>query len=166
MVMMGLFADAPRQSFKRAHKLIEKVLGALGANPKPLEATATDDGAGESVAWQFTRGSAVVTVFLNSAGAGATSYVRAVAPIVRLPDKNVTAAYRRLLELNAKELVGFAFGLIGEDVVLVAERSTADLDESEVEQMLRALGDTADHFDDKLAAEFAAERSTAGRTGG
>ena len=70
------------------------------------------------------------------------------------------ALYKRLLEANASELVGVAFGLRDGEVVLVSERSVRDLDGSEVDALIRSVGRVADRFDDALAKEFGAQRSS------
>jgi hypothetical protein len=61
---------------------------------------------------------------------------------------------RRLLELNANELTGAAFGLRGDEVVVTTDRSTVGLDPVEVEEMIRRVSDYADHYDDALVLEF------------
>ena len=61
---------------------------------------------------------------------------------------------RRLLEVNARELAGAAFGIVADAVVLVSERSLEDLDASEVQTMVRVVGVAADTWDDALADEF------------
>ena len=66
---------------------------------------------------------------------------------------NVRALYQHLLERNA-ELWGAAFALELDKVVLVAERSTLDLDRSEVADMIRRVTTYADDHDDTLVAKF------------
>ena len=74
-----------------------------------------------------------------------------------IPPPEILAApplLRRLLELNAGELAGAAFGLRDDEVVLTADRSTAGLDQIEVEELIRCVADYADHYDDVLTKEF------------
>ena len=56
--------------------------------------------------------------------------------------------------------MGIAFAIRQNEVVLVAERSTLDLDRSEVFQMIERVQECADHYDDALVDEFG------GRLGG
>lgn len=148
---MGLFGESAQSNFRRAQKLVEDVLSGLGTSTEKNRLE-TKDG---STAWGLLRGSAEVMVFLNPARDDKEdNYLRVVSPIVRLPTENLLPFYRRLLELNAKDLYGVAFGIINEDVVLVAERGTKDLDRGEVDDMLRNIGAAADHYDDKLVKEF------------
>jgi hypothetical protein len=65
---------------------------------------------------------------------------------------------RRLLELNATELTGAAFGLRENEVVLTTDRSTAGLDPVELEEMIRRVASYADHYDDTLTVEFGGTR--------
>ena len=53
---------------------------------------------------------------------------------------------------------GIAFGLINDEIVLVAERSVRGLDRSEVEEMLLMVGHYADKYDDLLVDEFGGNR--------
>lgn len=148
---MGLFGESAQSNFRRAQKLVEEVLAAFGV-PSEKNRLDTKDG---STAWGLVRGSAEVMIVLNPArDEKEDNYLRMVSPIVRLPTENLLPFYRRLLELNAKKLFGIAFGIINEDIVLVAERGTRDLDRSEVEEMLRNIAAAADHYDDQLVKEF------------
>jgi hypothetical protein len=63
------------------------------------------------------------------------------------------ALYQHLLEQNAG-LAGAAFGMDGDHVLLVTERSTLDLDRSEVLDAIRRITTSADHHDDALVARF------------
>ncbi|MCZ7680442.1 MAG: YbjN domain-containing protein [Sandaracinaceae bacterium] len=65
-----------------------------------------------------------------------------------------------MLEANATELAGAAFALSEGEVVVVSERSVTDLDASEVDAMIRNVGRTADRYDDELAAQYGALRSS------
>lgn len=70
------------------------------------------------------------------------------------------ALFLRVLELNAAGLAGCAFGVLGDSVVLVSERPTRDLDESEVLYAIRQVAALADLFDDSLVASFGGRRSS------
>jgi len=149
-------------NFERTVKLVETVIQGFGldANKNRLD---TNDG---STAWALMRGSAEVLIFLNPAKeANHPNYMRVVAPCWRLPAENQQAIFRRLLEFNARDLWGTAFGLMSPqnnpavvDAVLVTERTTTDLDRGEIEEILTNIGAAADHFDDKLVQEFGGAR--------
>jgi 5,10-methylenetetrahydrofolate reductase len=63
------------------------------------------------------------------------------------------ALFAHLLELNVA-LCGNAFALDGDQVVLVAERSSLDLDRSELVDIIRRVTTNADHHDDLLVSKF------------
>jgi hypothetical protein len=66
--------------------------------------------------------------------------------------------FSRLLTANARELTGAAFGLKGDTVVLTTDRSTTDLDPSEVKEMILRVGYYADAYDDALVSEYGGAR--------
>ena len=153
--VMGLFGDSSVSNLRRAQKLVEEVLTSFGVSLEKGRMS-TNDG---STARAMMRGSAEVMIFLNPARSDdEDNYLRVVSPIVRMPHSEQPALYRRLLELNAKELFGVAFGVINDDVVLVAERGTRDLDRGEVEEILRHVGAAADHYDDIIVEQFGGRR--------
>jgi hypothetical protein len=61
--------------------------------------------------------------------------------------------FAHLLELNA-HLCGVAFALAGDQVLLVSERSTLDLDQSEVHDIIERVTSYSDEHDDVLVARF------------
>jgi hypothetical protein len=63
------------------------------------------------------------------------------------------ALFSHLLELNAG-LAGAAFATDGDHVLVVCERSTLDLDRSEVQDLIVHVTTTADDHDDALVARF------------
>ena len=142
----------------RAVTLVEASITALGIDPAQSR-IATPDG---SNGYALRRGSAAIYVAVHPAAQGAAEgTVRVVAPVVRVtPGDKEAALYKRLLEANASEVIGVAFGLREGEVVLVAERSVKDLDQSEIDSMIRSVGRVADRFDDVLAKEFGAQRSS------
>src|SRR5262245_30944 len=151
---MGMFgAQDAKGNFERTVKLVETVIQGFGLDAQKNRLQ-TNDG---STAWALMRGSAEVLIFLNPAKeANQPNYIRVVAPVWRLPEQNLQVIYRKLLELNARDLWGTAFGLMAPqqnpnvvDAVLVTERTTTDLDRGEVEEILQNIGAAADFFDDK-----------------
>ncbi len=139
----------------KAKKTIEAVLKGLELDP----GKSSIEGTGGGFAWQIARGSADVMIALNPSQGGAAPRLRLVSPIVKMRDGVPTKLATTLLTLNGTELPGLAFGLIqGDVIVLVAERSVADLDKGEVEELLRLTGFYADKYDDVLVDEFGGTR--------
>ena len=144
----SLFANQRETNLTSTVALIEEVLREQGHDP--ARARITVDGA--SHAWQIKTGSAItrVTVFPTPD----FTHLR-VRSVVMTIDETVdrAALFQHLLETNC-DLWGAAFGLELDHVVLVAERSTLDIDRSEVADMIRRVTTYADDHDDKLVAKF------------
>ncbi len=144
--------------FENAKKLVEATIAKIGLDPATTRAQAVGDA---QAAWTLKRGSASVLVTVTRHEDEDVTYLRIASPVVTLPaDKGKHGALlRRLLELNAAGLANAAFGLTGDRVVVVSERPAADLDEGEVEQMVRHTAAVADTFDDRLEKEFGATKA-------
>lgn len=149
-------ADAKRE-MERAVALVEKTIRGLGIDPAASRTKRED-----SVTYALRRGSARILVGVHGPSADVEEgRLRVIAPVVRVPDPPRDAALnRRLLEANAGELVGAAFGISGQEVVVVAERNLVDLSASEVDLLIRNVGRIADRYDDELASAFGAVRSS------
>ena len=143
------------KNLKATVKMIETVLTELGLAPKDNRL------ATKGYAWGIAKGSAEVFIFVNpGSGDDPGNHLRCVSPVMVFPEAptNQLALFRRLLELNAEELSGAAFGLKGDTLVITTERSTVDLDASEVQAMILLVGYYADHYDDLLVTEFGGKR--------
>ncbi len=91
------------------------------------------------------------------------SAIVAIAPLFReLPNDNVSAFYRKLLEHNAY-MGGMASFAIQPDgwVILHAGRALKGMDSSEFAAMVSGVGRFADQFDDQLIKEFYAAQPEA-----
>lgn len=145
--------DMDTASFSKASTLIETVLRKLGLDP----ATSKVRDEEQTRAWGLLRGSAQVLLMVNGADEGA--WVRAIAPVVKLPDeKKRPAFFQKLLELNARTMRNASFGLLNDGVVIVSERPVEGLDANEVEQILKHVGALADHYDDEFIKEYGVTR--------
>jgi hypothetical protein len=145
------------EEFDRAKELVEATIGRLGVDPAASRAKASPN----TASWAFQRGSAAVLVSLTHRKEDEVLYLRAISPLMTLPDPlGREALFARLLELNGRGLANCAFGLIGDRVVLVSERPVRGLDGQEAEQLIRHLATVADTYDDKLVKEFGGTRVT------
>ena len=104
-------------------------------------------------AWTIEKGSAKVEItLLDTDGSW---WLRVCARLLSLADHiNRTALFEHLLSLNAREITGAAFALQDDAVLLVAERTTTDLDRSEVRDIISRVRDGADRYDDELLSQF------------
>jgi len=146
---MTLFGEKREANLKATQKLIESVIRDLGLDPDGSRLEGTESG---RLAWGVRCGSAAVYVFLSVGDK--ENFIEVLAPVMKIPEQNILPLYRRLLELNCEELSGAAFGVKGEDVVLTIDRSTTDIDRTEVQSMITVIGEYADQYDDELVGEF------------
>jgi hypothetical protein len=148
--MSSLFGNRQEANLKACEQMVESVLAERGVNP---EKSRIQSAAGP--AWGMTQGSAEVYIFLTSTGAG-DNFIQVVSPVMRPSKESMSGPgfLKRLLELNANELTGAAFGLRDEEVVLTSDRSTSGLDRVEVDEMIRRVAEYADQYDDALTLEF------------
>jgi hypothetical protein len=148
--MSSLFGNRQEANLRSCEQMVEAVLSARGVDAVRHRLASTG-----GPAWGLTAGSAEVFIFLTPGGDG-ENFIQIVAPVMTPPAEELEhpRLLRRLLELNASELTGAAFGLRGAEVVVTTDRSTVGLDPVEVEEMIRRISDYADHFDDALTLEF------------
>ncbi len=143
-----------------ARALVEGALRTLGLVPSEILVSKP----ASEPAWALKRGSAralVALVTRETAGTRAL-HLRVVSPVIVFTDSAVPreALFLRVLELNAAGLASCAFGVLGDSVVLVSERPTRDLDESEVLYSIRQVAALADTFDDQLVKAFGGKRAS------
>jgi hypothetical protein len=146
---LALFSNKQESNLRSCIKMVEDALGALGHAPDDCRSESTDD----LPAWRVPATPAYVDVFLGVNDD--RNLLRVVASVGSVrPGADGAALFRRLLELNATEVKGVAFGLQGDAVVLVSERTTLDLDPSEVMDILRRAEGFASHYAQVLAADL------------
>ncbi|MBW2731049.1 MAG: YbjN domain-containing protein [Deltaproteobacteria bacterium] len=137
--------------------MIESVIRELGLDPEQNRLNT------EGPAWGLARGSAEVFIFVNPGNEDERgNHLQCVSPVMKVPETsaNQLALFQHILHLNASELTCAAFALKGDTVVLTADRSTLDLDASEVRDLVLNIGYYADLYDDSLVNEFGGKRHT------
>jgi hypothetical protein len=142
----ALFANQREANLNSAVSLVEAAIAELGYPAK----TATEPGALR--AWILTKGSATAKVSIVDRAE--FTHLRVCAIVMTLDAKvDRPALHAHLLDLNAG-LCGSAFATADDRVLLLAERSTLDLDQSEVVDAITRVTATADDHDDVLVARF------------
>jgi hypothetical protein len=143
-----LFANQRETNLASTIALVEEVLREQGHDPGATRTKVH----GAPHAWEIRTGSAVTRVTIFPTPDFTHLRVRSV---VMTLDAAIdrAALFQHLLERNA-DLWGAAFALEHDKVVLVSERSTLDLDRSEVADMIRRVTTYADDHDDALVARF------------
>lgn len=143
----SLFANQRETNLTSTVALVERVLTELG-HPS---ATSRSRVPGE-LAWRIAKGSAVTRVSVVQRSS--FPHLRASAIVMTLDARvDRPALFAHLLELNA-QLCAAAFATDGDHVLLVSERSTLDLDHSEVREVIERVTTYADEHDDVLVARF------------
>ena len=109
----------------------------------------------ESGFTQIARGSATVRInVIDEHGV-----ILLISPVMRVPERNTEAFYRRLLELSflATSDASFAIDKKTDMVYLRILRRLEGLDYDEFEDILHTIASVADEWDDKLRGQFGAE---------
>jgi hypothetical protein len=145
-MVQGLFANQRETNLSSTVALVEEVLHELGHPAAKISDPAAIH------AWQLRKGSAVTQVSLIERTE--FTHIRVCAIVMTMdPKVDRTALFTYLLGGNAT-LCGAAFAVDGDHVLLVAERSTLDLDRSEVLDTIQRVTTAADDHDDALVAKF------------
>ena len=154
----GLFENRREATIQSTTAMVEDVLIALGHFVNECRADTPDVIRG----WRMVKGSASIRITLiDSDQPGALPYLRVVAPVLTTDARvDIGKLYRRLLTLNFREVKGVAFAAQQNEILLVSERSTLDLDRSEVDDLIGRVAEYADKYDNVLVDEFG------GRLGG
>ena len=142
-----------KKNFEICRSLVELVITELGLDPVKNRKETVEP---NRLAWKLRRGSAAVYIFLDARDDA--NYLQVVSPIMKYDPSQELPLFRRVLELNADALFGVAFGIKGGNLLLSSDRTTEGIDRSEVKSMVSTVGSVADHFDDKLIAEFGGEK--------
>lgn len=151
--MMGLFGThrAQQGTIEEVGHMIEHYFKSRRLDPKTQEISGAD-----SAGWWLIEGSARVYVFVQDTTGGPV--IRITSPIVTLPEGgDLTKFYRHLLDINSN-LTSCSLATNENAVLVVSQRSTAQLDQEELDSMIWNVAYVADLLDDKLVKEFGARR--------
>jgi hypothetical protein len=104
-------------------------------------------------AWSVVKGSASIRIKLVEAAG--VAHIRLVSPLMTMDHQvDRPRLFQHLLELNGSTVCGAAFAIQGDEVLLVSERPTLDLDRSEVLDLLTRVQLYADAYDNQLVEQF------------
>ncbi|MDF1663421.1 MAG: hypothetical protein P1V97_16745 [Planctomycetota bacterium] len=105
------------------------------------------------IVYGLTRGSAKLYLIISYDDQGA--WVQVISPILGLPsEEKKLACYEELLKLNAGSLINCALGIEGEKICISSDRSTKDIQVSELQDMVLCVSKFADDLDNRLSEEF------------
>ena len=146
---MSLFANEREANLESTVAMVEDVLIELGHFVNDCRRNRES-----SVnAWLIRTGSASISIDIFEK----TEFysVRVSAVVMTLNEKvDRLALYERVLNLNSSAVTGAAFAIDGAELLLLSERSTIDLDRSELRSLVNVVRLVADDYDDKLVREF------------
>jgi len=102
--------------------------------------------------WKFKYGT--VEVFVQLTGLGEDDMLTVWSAVLKLPAKNEPVLMRQLLERNWSTTLEARFGIVNNEVIVVTNRSLADLSAGEISRAITIVATIADESDEPLQAEF------------
>jgi hypothetical protein len=153
----GLFENRREANLSSIAAMVEDVLIELGHFVNECRV----DAPGATYAWRIFKGSASVRISLLDNEDESFPSIRIAAAVMTTDARvDINKLYRHLLTLNNQAVKGAAFAAQQNEILLVAERSSLDLDRSEVHDLIHRVQEYADKYDDELVDEYG------GRLGG
>ncbi len=153
---LGLFSNEREANLESTVAMMEDVLIELGH----IVEECRQDRPGSAQSWTIRKGSASIGIALVEHPMSGFR-LRVSATVMTLNEKvDRETLFARLLTLNAVEVTGAAFALQDSRVLLLSERSTLDLDRSELRDLVNTVQVFADEYDDKLVREFGGTRGS------
>lgn len=104
--------------------------------------------------WKFTYGS--VQVYVQLTGNSDEDILTVWSSVLSLPAKDEPKLMRHLLEMNCGETFEASFGILGDQVVVLASRPLADISPGEISRLMTIVATIADDNDEALQAEYGA----------
>ena len=131
-------------------EIIENVIDTLEQDDSAM----VNDAAEGGTLWKFKYGS--VEVFVQLAGNTDEDTLTVWSVVLKLPAKDEPKLMRSLLEMNCSSTFEARFGIIENQVVVIAIRTLADLSAGEVSRLITVVASIADNNGDALQSEFGA----------
>ena len=128
-------------------EVIETVIDSLDSDQ-----TAMVNRSEEGHLWKFKYGT--VEVFVQLTGLLEDDTLTVWAAVLKLPAKDEPKLMRQLLEKNWSDTLEARFGIMNNEVVVVTNRSIADLSPGELSRAITIVATIADESDEPLIAEF------------
>ncbi|MEM9002528.1 MAG: YbjN domain-containing protein [Cyanobacteria bacterium P01_F01_bin.86] len=129
-------------------EVIETVIASLDQDQSAMVSRGDDN----SFLWKFSYGS--VEVYVQLTGTTDEDILTVWSPVLKLPAKDEPKLMRHLLEMNCGETFEACFGILGEQVVVLASRPLADITPSEISRIMTIAATIADDNDEVLQADY------------
>jgi hypothetical protein len=145
-------SDLYRSNDDQATSLIEMIETVISSLEDDQSAMVShpDDGH----LWKFNYGS--VEVFVQLTGTSDDDTLTVWSTVLKLPAKNESQLMRQLLQMNWLNTFEARFGIVGDQVAILASRAVAGISPGEVSRNITIVATLADEQDDVLQAEFGA----------
>lgn len=102
--------------------------------------------------WKFNYGS--VNVFVQLTGITDENTLTVWSGVLQLPAENEAKLYRQLLEMNYSSTFEARFGIIDNEIVVLATRALAGISPGEVSRLVTVVATIADDNDEALQSAF------------
>lgn len=130
------------------HKeMIETVISSLQQNDSAM---VQESGAG--YLWKFQYGS--VEVFVQLTGESDDDFLSVWSFVLTLPVKDELGLLRKVLEMNCSETFEAQFGIREDRLVVISQRTVADLAPGEISRSITLVATIADNNDEYLKETF------------
>lgn len=134
--------------FASHQEVIETVISSLDQ-----ENTAMVNHADDGSVWKFQYGT--VEVFVQLTGETDDDLLTVWANVLSLPVEKEAELMRHLLQMNWSQTLETAFAIVDQEVVVMCQRSVADLSAGEISRAITLVATIADNNDEALQAKFA-----------
>ena len=130
-------------------EVIETVISSLEENNSAM-VSHTDD----AFLWKFQYGS--VEVFVQLTGETDEDMLTVWATVLELPAADEPGLMRKLLEMNSTETFETCFAIVDNKVVVLSQRTVAELSPGEISRAITLVANIADDNDEALKKQFGA----------
>ena len=131
-----------------SHKeVIETVISSLAQNESAMVLHSEDN-----YLWKFQYGS--VEVFVQLTGETDEDLLTVWAAVLKLPARDEAGLMRKLLQLNWSETLETRFAIADNQVLVLSQRTVAELSPGEISRAITLVATIADDNDEALEAEF------------
>ncbi|NES80441.1 MAG: YbjN domain-containing protein [Moorea sp. SIO2B7] len=129
------------------YETIETVISSLAE-----EKTAMVSHSEEASLWKFEYGS--VEVFVQLTGESDEDLLTVWSSVLSLPAKDEPGLMRKLLEMNWSETFETCFAIVNDQVMVLSQRTVAELSPGEISRAITLVANIADNNDEALKEEF------------
>ncbi|MGK7875323.1 MAG: YbjN domain-containing protein [Xenococcaceae cyanobacterium] len=144
-----VLADELIEDSRSHREVIETVISSMEENDSAMVFHTE-----ESYLWKFQYGS--VEVFVQLTGESDEDILTVWSSVLNLPAKDEPGLMRKLLEMNWAETFETCFGIFNNQVVVLSQRTVAELSPGEISRAITLVATIADDNDEALKEEFGA----------